>query len=136
MTIKLLYKILFVPDLIFDHIELFLHLLLICIILCSDFQFDIDLLKLLNLLVKVIEFCLVSLYFFFILCDPFLVFDYQLGLVLLKLFNLSSPLGVTLRLQKLNLGPQLFNLVVFLLKLHVMDSFIQEVAAVVTFNCR
>ena len=96
MTIKLLYKILFVTDLIFDHIELFLHLLLICIILCSDFQFDIDLLKLLNLLVKVIEFCLVSLYFFFILCDPFLVFDYQLGLVLLKLFNLSSPLGVAL----------------------------------------
>ena len=96
MAIKLLNKILFVPDLIFDHFELFLHLLLICIILCSDFQFDIDLLKLLNLLVKVIEFCLVSLYFFFILRDPFLVFDYQLGLVLLKLFNLSSPLGVAL----------------------------------------
>ena len=83
MAIELLDKILFVTNLIFDHIELLLHLLLTCVILCGDFQFDIDLLKLLYLLVKVIEFCLVSLYFIFILRNPFLVFYYQLCLVLL-----------------------------------------------------
>ena len=83
VTIELLNKILFVTNLLFDHIELLLHLLLTCVILCSDFQFDIDLLKLLNLLVKVIEFCLVPLYFIFILRNPFLVFHHQLCLVLL-----------------------------------------------------
>ena len=96
VTIELLNKILFVTNLLFDHIELLLHLLLTCVILCSDFQFDINLLKLLNLLVKVIEFCLVPLYFIFILRNPFLVFHHQLCLVLLELFDLSCPLGVAL----------------------------------------
>ena len=96
MAIELLNKILFVTNLLFDHIELLLHLLLTCVILCSDFQFDIDLLKLLNLLVKVIEFCLVPLYFIFILRNPFLVFHHQFCLVLLELFDLSCPLGVAL----------------------------------------
>ena len=83
VAIELLDKILFIANLFLDHIELLLHLLLTRVILCGDFQFDIDLLKLLNLLVKVIEFCLVPLYFIFILRNPFLVFYYQLCLVLL-----------------------------------------------------
>ena len=112
-------------------------MLLTCIILCSHLQFDIDLLKLLDLLVKVSEFCLIPLYFLFILGNPLLVLDYQVCLVLLKLLDLSPPLGVTLRLQEFNLGLQLFNCVIFLLKLHVMESFIiQEVATLVTINCR
>ena len=136
VRLELLDQVLLVAELLLHHLKLLFVLPHRGVIFCRYLQFDILLLKRLDLLVQVIELGLVFLYLFLVLGDPLLVLGLKLELVLLQLLNLLFPLVVTLGFQELNLGLQLLNDIVLLLQLHVDHTLRVEVAALVPVDSR
>ena len=133
---ELLNELLFISELIFDHLKLFFVLLCAGVVFGWHLQFDVFLLQLLYLLVQVIELRLILLDLVFILVDPLLILSCQLYLVLFEFFYLPLPFIVTLAFQKLNLSFELLNHIIFLLQLHIMETLGGKVTAVIPINSR
>ena len=131
MTLKLLYQLLLLMQLLLDHIQIFCMLLLGIVILSRHFELDIIFLQLLDLLVEVVKLGLVLFDFLLVLGDPFLVFGGKFDFIFFQLFNLSFPLIVAFRLKQFNLSLQLLDNVVFLIQLHRVESLSCEVTALV-----
>jgi len=136
MRLELLDQVLLVSQLLLHHLKLLLVLSHARVVLRSYLQFDVLLLQLLDLPVKVVKFSLVFLYFFLIFGDPLLVLCRQFQLIFFKLLDLLFPLVITLALEQLNLSLKLLDHIVFLLELHVDHALGCEVTAIVTIDSR
>ena len=133
---KLLNQILLVAQLIFDHLQFLFILLQVRIIFRRYLQFDVILLKLLNLLVQVVKLGLVLLDFILILGYPLFVLSHQFKFVLFELLNLFFPLVVSLTFEQLDLSLELLNHIFLLLQLHVVVALICKVTAVIAVDSR
>ena len=134
--LKLFNQFLLVAQLLLHHFELLCRLLQVRVILGCYLQFDILFLKLLDLFVQVVKLSLVLLNLLFILGDPLFILGSQLEFVFFKLLYMLLPLVVPLALQEFDLGLELLDNVVFLLKLHVVEALRREVAALVAIDGR
>ena len=133
---KLLNQILLVAQLIFDHLQFLFILLQVRIIFRRYLQFDVILLKLLNLLMQVVKLGLVLLDFILILGYPLFVLSHQFKFVLFELLNLFFPLVVSLAFEQLDLSLELLNHIFLLLQLHVVVALICKVTAVIAVDSR
>ena len=136
VRLKLFNELLLVAELLFYHLELLLVLLQVRVVLGRHLQFDVLLLKLLDLLVQIIELGLILLDLVLVLVDPLLILGRQLQLVFFELLDLPLPLIVALALKQLDLSLELLNHVILLLQLHVVEAFGGKIAAIVAINRR
>ena len=78
VRLKLLNELLFITELLLHHLELLLVLLQVRVVFGRHLQFDVLLLKLLDLLVQIIELGLILLDLVLVLVDPLLILGRQL----------------------------------------------------------